>query len=89
MILDSQRRRAMGDNEKRTGAGRRTTKERRSGTDTRSEKEKQLIGERRSSPPLREQIGLNDRRGPIVLAIILSIGAVFAEPQPSSANHVS
>jgi hypothetical protein len=38
----------MGDNKKRSGADRRTTKERRSGTDTRSEKEKRVIGERRS-----------------------------------------
>jgi hypothetical protein len=35
----------MGDDEKRSGADRRATKERRSGTDTRSEEEKKLIGE--------------------------------------------
>jgi hypothetical protein len=57
MILASQRRQAMGDNEKRIAD--RRTKERRSGTDTRSEKEKQLIGERRSKVDRRSD---HDRR---------------------------
>src|SRR5438552_17880210 len=47
LILDNQRRPAMGDDKKRSG-DRRTTKERRSGKDTRSEDEKRLTGERRS-----------------------------------------
>jgi len=47
LILDNQRRHAMGDERKRSG-DRRTTKERRSGKDTRSEEEKRLTGERRS-----------------------------------------
>ena len=47
LILDNQRRPAMGDDKKRSG-DRRTMKERRSGIDTRSEEEKRLAGERRS-----------------------------------------
>jgi hypothetical protein len=53
----------MGNGEKRSGEGRRSTKERRSGIDTRSENEKHLIGEhrtgadRRSSPDRRAGLG--------------------------------
>jgi hypothetical protein len=49
----------MGDDEKRLGADRRTSKERRSGIDARSEEEKQLTGERRS--PMDRRSG-RDRR---------------------------
>jgi hypothetical protein len=49
----------MGNDEKRSGEGRRTTKERRSGIDTRSENDKHLIGERRSGADRRSN---TDRR---------------------------
>jgi hypothetical protein len=49
----------MGNDEKRSGEGRRTMKERRSGIDTRSEEEKRAIGERRSQVDRRSD---QDRR---------------------------
>src|SRR5207237_6266261 len=48
LILDNERRPAMGGDRKRSSEDRRSNKERRSGIDTRSEEEKRLIGERRS-----------------------------------------
>jgi hypothetical protein len=61
----NRRRRTMGDNEKRSGAGRRTTKDRRSGIDTRPESEKHVIGERRSGSDRRSnpdrRAGLGDK----------------------------
>jgi hypothetical protein len=55
----------MGNTERRSGAGRRITKDRRSGIDTRPESEKHLIGERRSGSDRRSnpdrRAGLGDK----------------------------
>jgi hypothetical protein len=77
----------MGDEEKRSGAGRRTDKEKRSGIDARSEEEKQLIGERRSHTDRRSGQDIRgEKRPPLIAVLDLPAGAAAA-PRDQAARQ--